>query len=103
MLYGGPLGTYLSGLSSSSSSAQSSSASHSQIMNSSTFGITKPVGSNYSGLGLRRTNSRYRNTSSVTSGLTHSSSTVLSNPLSSYYTPPVRRKYGTPEVILIKF
>ncbi|CAH8649382.1 unnamed protein product [Schistosoma rodhaini] len=116
MLYGGPLGTYLSGLSSSSSSSSTSGISH---LNSSSS-VYNTSGNNanyYTGTisGLRRSSSRYRNStsgnnlsttstplnttsSSNISNSNNSSSTVSgTNPYSSYYTPPVRRKYGTPE------
>ncbi|CAH8644552.1 unnamed protein product [Heterobilharzia americana] len=106
MLYGGPLGTYLSGLSSSSLS----SASHLTSPSSNYTSPNSLSNSNYysGGIGgLRRSSSRYRNsggsnlsTTSTplnTTTISSSSTTSGSNPYSSYYTPPVRRKYGTPE------
>ncbi|KAH8862893.1 Myosin binding subunit isoform 2 [Schistosoma japonicum] len=117
MLYGGPLGTYLSGLSSSSTSATSHLTSSGSTYNSP--GSSNLSNTNYySGVtgGLRRSSSRYRNSTVGSSNLSTTSTTLntttnnssnisgstsstgtSSNPYSSYYTPPVRRKYGTPE------
>ncbi|KAK4475291.1 hypothetical protein MN116_000783 [Schistosoma mekongi] len=117
MLYGGPLGTYLSGLSSSSTSATSHLTSSGSMYNSP--GSSNLSNTNYySGVigGLRRSSSRYRNSTVGSSNLSTTSTTLntttnnssnisgstsstgsASNPYSSYYTPPVRRKYGTPE------
>ncbi|CAL8100203.1 unnamed protein product [Calicophoron daubneyi] len=88
MLYGGPLGVYLSGLSSTSSTPYTTSSP-------STYG--QPHYSNPSSYtpGLRRTSSRYRpnahnNSLSV-------SSAAGSGGLSSYYTPQLRRKYSSTE------
>lgn len=92
MLYGGPLGTYLSGLSSTSSTPLTSSTG-------SSYGTQNVYGSsNYLNSGLRRTNSRYRSNGSGTNLTPNSTSTGVGNSLSSYYTPQLRRKYGTPEV-----
>ncbi|KAH9589780.1 hypothetical protein MS3_00002719 [Schistosoma haematobium] len=118
MLYGGPLGTYLSGLSSTSSSPSSSSTNATSYLNSSSSVYNSPSNSTnyYSGIsGLRRSSSRYRNSTSgnnlsttstslnttnssnISNNNSNSNTVSGTNPYSSYYTPPVRRKYGTPE------
>ncbi|CAH8630588.1 unnamed protein product [Schistosoma curassoni] len=118
MLYGGPLGTYLSGLSSTSSSPSSSSTNATSHLNSSSSVYNSPSNSTnyYSGIsGLRRSSSRYRNSTSgnnlsttstslnttnssnISNNNSNSNTVSGTNPYSSYYTPPVRRKYGTPE------
>ncbi|CAH8435994.1 unnamed protein product [Dicrocoelium dendriticum] len=97
MLYGGPLGTYLSGISSASTVTQGPSSSTGYLSNP----YTPP---NYLGTSLRRNTSRYRSNTSIGSGLPTTSQAVTSNgtsstspSLSSYYTPQVRRKYATSE------
>ncbi|KAL3317045.1 hypothetical protein Ciccas_004299 [Cichlidogyrus casuarinus] len=83
MLYGGPLGTYLSGLTSSG---------HSSTAIPPSSGYKSGAGS--SGV-IRRSSSRYRpGTGSTSSTASSSSSSYASGTgLSSYYTPQPRRKY----------
>ncbi|TPP65550.1 Protein phosphatase 1 regulatory subunit 12A [Fasciola gigantica] len=90
MLYGGPLGTYLSGLSSTSSTPLASSTGSSYTP--SAYGS-----SNYLSSGLRRSNSRYRSNGAGPNLAPTSASAQSGSSLSSYYTPQLRRKYGTPE------
>ncbi|KER23455.1 hypothetical protein T265_08674 [Opisthorchis viverrini] len=97
MLYGGPLGTYLSGLSTSSgTSSHGTSLSPSNTYNSSSTPTT------YLGSGIRRSNSRYRSSgvspgSTLSQSPSSSSATTGFTSLSNYYTPQLRRKYGAPE------
>ncbi|KAF6774380.1 hypothetical protein AHF37_06492 [Paragonimus kellicotti] len=91
MLYGGPLGTYLSGLSSSSSTSTPLSSPPSA------YASGQYSNPGYLKGGIWRSNSRYRPNTTVNSSI--SSTPISSNPttsspsLSSYYTPQLRRKY----------
>ncbi|TGZ72412.1 hypothetical protein CRM22_002102 [Opisthorchis felineus] len=97
MLYGGPLGTYLSGL-----SASSGTGSHGTSLSPSNAYNSSSTPTSYLGSGIRRSNSRYRS-SGVSPGSTlspspsSSSATTGLTSLSNYYTPQLRRKYGAPE------
>ncbi|KAA3681090.1 uncharacterized protein DEA37_0010843 [Paragonimus westermani] len=94
MLYGGPLGTYLSGLSSSSTSTPLSSTS-------STYAPSQYSNPGYLRGGIWRSNSRYRPNTTVNSSISSTpitSNSVTNSPsLSSYYTPQLRRKYCVTE------